>query len=391
MAPRHGDLSVTLLAYTDCGVQVTPARFSKRRLFGYVSGSDSALPEQAQQRRITAMTIRVGINGFGRIGRQSMKAMLERHPQDIEVVAVNDLTDTQTNAHLLKYDSTYGRFPGEVEATEDTLIVNGHPIKVLAQRNPAEIPWGDLGVDIVVESTGFFTDAEKAAAHLKGGAKKVIISAPAKGEDITIVLGVNEQTYNPEKHNIISNASCTTNCLAPTVKVLNDTFGIEYGLMNTIHSYTNDQRILDQVHKDLRRARSAGANIIPTTTGAARALALVIPELKGRFDGMSLRVPTITVSVVDFVATLRQGVTKEAVNAAFKEAARGALSGILDITEEPLVSSDFRGDSHSAIVDGLSTMVVGNNMVKVIAWYDNEWGYSCRVADLTDYIGKKGF
>ncbi len=337
------------------------------------------------------MTIRVGINGFGRIGRQSMKAMLERHPQDIEVVAVNDLTDTQTNAHLLKYDSTYGRFPGEVEATEDTLIVNGHPIKVLAQRNPAEIPWGDLGVDIVIESTGFFTDAEKAAAHLKGGAKKVIISAPAKGEDITIVLGVNEQMYNPERHNIISNASCTTNCLAPTVKVLNDTFGIEYGLMNTIHSYTNDQRILDQVHKDLRRARSAGANIIPTTTGAARALALVIPELKGRFDGMSLRVPTITVSVVDFVATLRQGVTKEAVNAAFKEAARGALRGILDITEEPLVSSDFRGDSHSAIVDGLSTMVVGNNMVKVIAWYDNEWGYSCRVADLTDYIGKKGF
>ncbi len=337
------------------------------------------------------MTIRVGINGFGRIGRQSMKAMLERHPQDIEVVAVNDLTDTQTNAHLLKYDSTYGRFPGEVEATEDTLIVNGHPIKVLAQRNPAEIPWGDLGVDIVIESTGFFTDADKAAAHLKGGAKKVIISAPAKGEDITIVLGVNEQMYNPERHNIISNASCTTNCLAPTVKVLNDTFGIEYGLMNTIHSYTNDQRILDQVHKDLRRARSAGANIIPTTTGAARALALVIPELKGRFDGMSLRVPTITVSVVYFVATLRQGVTKEAVNAAFKEAARGALSGILDITEEPLVSSDFRGDSHSAIVDGLSTMVVGNNMVKVIAWYDNEWGYSCRVADLTDYIGKKGF
>ena len=336
------------------------------------------------------MTIRVGINGFGRIGRQSMKAMLERHPQDIEVVAVNDLTDTQTNAHLLKYDSTYGRFPGEVEATEDTLIVNGHPIKVLAQRNPAEIPWGDLGVDIVIESTGFFTDADKAAAHLKGGAKKVIISAPAKGEDITIVLGVNEQMYNPERHNIISNASCTTNCLAPTVKVLNDTFGIEYGLMNTIHSYTNDQRILDQVHKDLRRARSVGVNIIPTTTGAARALALVIPELKGRFDGMSLRVPTITVSVVDFVATLRQGVTKEAVNAAFKEAAAGALSGILDITEEPLVSSDFRGDSHSAIVDGLSTMVVGNNMVKVIAWYDNEWGYSCRVADPGTAIGCRG-
>ena len=337
------------------------------------------------------MTIRVGINGFGRIGRQSMKAMLERHPQDIEVVAVNDLTDTKTNAHLLKYDSTYGRFPGEVEATENSLIVNGHPIQVLAQRNPAEIPWGDLGVDIVIESTGFFTDADKAAAHLRGGAKKVIISAPAKGEDITIVLGVNENMYDPQKDNIISNASCTTNCLAPTVKVLNDTFGIEYGLMNTIHSYTNDQRILDQVHKDLRRARSAGANIIPTTTGAARALALVIPELKGRFDGMSLRVPTITVSVVDFVATLRQDVTKESVNEAFKEAANGALNGILAITEEPLVSSDFRGDPHSATVDGLSTMVVGNNMVKVIAWYDNEWGYSCRVADLTDYIGKKGF
>ncbi|HLI09066.1 MAG TPA: type I glyceraldehyde-3-phosphate dehydrogenase [Ktedonobacteraceae bacterium] len=337
------------------------------------------------------MTIRVGINGFGRIGRQSMKAMLERHPQDIEVVAVNDLTDTKTNAHLLKYDSTYGRFPGEVEATENSLIVNGHPILVLAQRNPAEIPWGDLGVDIVIESTGLFTDADKASAHLKGGAKKVIISAPAKGEDITIVLGVNEDMYNPEKHNIISNASCTTNCLAPTVKVLNDTFGIEYGLMNTIHSYTNDQRILDQVHKDLRRARSAGANIIPTTTGAARALALVIPELKGRFDGMSLRVPTITVSVVDFVATLRKETTKEAINEAFREAAAGPLNGILAITDEPLVSSDFRGDSHSSTVDALSTMVEGGRMAKVIAWYDNEWGYSCRVADLTDYIGKKGF
>jgi glyceraldehyde 3-phosphate dehydrogenase len=337
------------------------------------------------------MTIRVGINGFGRIGRQSMKAMLERHPQDIEVVAVNDLTDTKTNAHLLKYDSTYGRFPGEVEATENSLIVNGHPILVLAQRNPAEIPWGDLGVDIVIESTGLFTDADKAAAHLKGGAKKVIISAPAKGEDITIVMGVNENMYNPEKHNVISNASCTTNCLAPTVKVLNDTFGIEYGLMNTIHSYTNDQRILDQVHKDLRRARSAGANIIPTTTGAARALALVIPELKGRFDGMSLRVPTITVSVVDFVATLRKETTKEAINEAFREAAAGPLNGILAITDEPLVSSDFRGDSHSSTVDALSTMVEGGRMAKVIAWYDNEWGYSCRVADLTDYIGKKGF
>jgi glyceraldehyde 3-phosphate dehydrogenase len=336
------------------------------------------------------MTLRVGINGFGRIGRQSMKAMLERYPQDIEVVAVNDLTDTQTNAHLLKYDSTYGRFPGEVEATEDSLIVNGHHIKVLSQRDPAQIPWGDLGVQVVIESTGFFTDADKAAAHLKGGAKKVIISAPAKGEDITIVLGVNDNMYDPAKHTIISNASCTTNCLAPTAKVLNDAFGIERGLMNTIHSYTNDQRILDQVHKDLRRARSAGANIIPTTTGAARALALVIPELKGRFDGMSLRVPTITVSVVDFVATLRKETSRDAVNATFAEAAAGPLKGILDITEEPLVSTDFRGDSHSSIVDGLSTMVLGGNMVKIIAWYDNEWGYSSRVADLAHFVGQKG-
>ena len=337
------------------------------------------------------MTLRVGINGFGRIGRQSMKAMLERYPRDIEIVAINDLTDTKTNAHLLKYDSTYGRFPGEVEATPEALVVNGHSIKVISQRDPAQIPWGDLGVQLVIESTGFFTDADKAAAHLKGGAKKVIISAPAKGEDLTIVLGVNDNMYDPAKHNIISNASCTTNCLAPTAKVLNDTFGIEYGLMNTIHSYTNDQRILDQVHKDLRRARTAGANIIPTSSGAAIALALVIPELKGRFDGMSLRVPTVTVSVVDFVATTRKDVTRDSINAAFKEAASGALNGILDYNEEPLVSTDYRGDSHSSIVDGLSTMVLGKNMVKVIAWYDNEWGYSSRVADLANFIGQKGF
>lgn len=336
------------------------------------------------------MTTRVGINGFGRIGRQSLKAMLERYPRDLEVVAVNDLTDTKTNAHLLKYDSTYGHFPGEVEATADSLIVNGHNIKVLSQRDPAQIPWSDLGVSIVIESTGLFTDASKAAAHLKGGAKKVIISAPAKGEDLTIVLGVNEDMYDPSKHNIISNASCTTNCLAPTAKVLNDAFGIERGLMDTIHSYTNDQRILDQVHKDLRRARSAGTNIIPTTTGAARALALVIPELKGRFDGMSLRVPTITVSVVDFVATIRKEATKDAINDAFKQAANGSLKGILGYTDEPLVSSDFRGDSHSGIVDGLSTMVLGGNMVKIMSWYDNEWGYSCRVADLTNFIAQKG-
>ena len=337
------------------------------------------------------MAIRVGINGFGRIGRQSMKAMLERYPRDLEVVAVNDLTDTKTNAHLLKYDSTYGRFPGEVEATPDALVVNGHSIKVLSQRDPAQIPWGDLGIDLVIESTGFFTDAEKAAAHLKGGAKKVIISAPAKGEDLTIVLGVNDTMYDPKKHNIISNASCTTNCLAPTAKVLNDSFGIERGLMNTIHSFTNDQRILDQVHKDLRRARTAGANIIPTTTGAARALALVIPELKGRFDGMSLRVPTVTVSVVDFVATVRKETTSAEINAAFQAAANGPLKGILAYTDEPLVSSDFRGDSHSSIVDGLSTMVSGGTMVKILAWYDNEWGYSSRVADLAHFIGEKGF
>ncbi len=343
-----------------------------------------------QRKRGNNMTIRVGINGFGRIGRQSLKAILDRHSSDLEVVAINDLTDTQTNAHLLKYDSTYGRFPGEVEATKNALIVNGHKLQVIAQKDPAQIPWADLGVQVVIESTGFFTDAAKAAAHLQAGAKKVIISAPAKGEDLTIVLGVNDHMYNPEKHHIISNASCTTNCLAPTAKVLNDTFGIERGLMNTVHSYTNDQRILDQVHKDLRRARAAAANIIPTTTGAARALALVIPELKGRFDGMSLRVPTVTVSVVDFVITTRKEASVETVNNAFKEAAAGPLKGILDYTEEPVVSSDFRGDAHSAIVDGLSTMVLGGNMIKVIAWYDNEWGYSNRVADLAHFIAQKG-
>jgi glyceraldehyde 3-phosphate dehydrogenase len=336
------------------------------------------------------MAIRVGINGFGRIGRQSLKAILDHHSNDLDVVAINDLTDTKTNAHLLKYDSTYGRFPGEVEATADSLIVNGHKLQVIAQRDPAQIPWADLGVQVVIESTGFFTDADKAAAHLQAGAKKVIISAPAKGEDLTVVLGVNDHVYDPQKHHIISNASCTTNCLAPTAKVLNDTFGIERGLMNTIHSYTNDQRILDQVHKDLRRARAAASNIIPTTTGAARALALVIPELKGRFDGMSLRVPTVTVSVVDFVITTRKEASVEAVNNAFKEAAAGPLKGILDYTEEPLVSTDFRGDAHSSIVDGLSTMVLGGNMIKVIAWYDNEWGYSNRVADLAHFIAQKG-
>ncbi|MGZ3582648.1 MAG: type I glyceraldehyde-3-phosphate dehydrogenase [Ktedonobacterales bacterium] len=335
------------------------------------------------------MAIRVGINGFGRIGRQSLKAMLDRHPNDLEVVAINDITDTETNAHLFRYDTTYGRFPGTVEVAENDIVINGKRIKVFAQKDPAQIPWGEVGAQIVVESTGFFTDADKASAHLRDTVRKVIISAPAKGEDITIVLGVNQEKYDPAKHNIISNASCTTNCLAPAAKVIFDNFGIEKGLMTTVHSYTNDQRILDVVHKDLRRARAAAANIIPTSTGAARALALVIPELKGKFDGFSLRVPTITVSVVDFVAQLNKPTTRDEVNDAFKKAAAGPMNGILDYTDEPLVSSDFRGDPHSSIIDGQSTMMVGDNFLKVIAWYDNEWGYSSRVADLTSFVGER--
>jgi glyceraldehyde 3-phosphate dehydrogenase len=335
------------------------------------------------------MAIRVGINGFGRIGRQSLKAMIDRHPDDIEVVGINDITDTETNAHLFRYDSTYGRFPGKVEVVDNDIVIEGKRIKVFAQKEPSEIPWSDVGAQLVVESTGFFTDGPKAAAHLKGTVKKVIISAPAKGEDITIVLGVNQDTYDPARHHIISNASCTTNCLAPAAKVIFDTFGIEKGLMTTVHSYTNDQRILDVVHKDLRRARAAAQNIIPTTTGAARALALVIPELKGKFDGFSLRVPTATVSVVDFVATLSRPASVAAVNEAFQSAADGKLNGILGITYEPLVSSDFRGDSRSSIVDAESTMMVGDDFLKVVAWYDNEWGYSCRVADLTSFIGER--
>jgi glyceraldehyde 3-phosphate dehydrogenase len=336
------------------------------------------------------MAIRVGINGFGRIGRQSLKAMLERYSAQIEVVAINDLTDTETNAHLFRYDSTYGRFDGKVEVLDNNdLVINGKHIKVFQQRDPAQIPWGDLGAQIVVESTGFFTDASKAKAHLHDSVKKVIISAPAKGEDITIVLGVNEDKYDPATQNIISNASCTTNCLAPAAKVIQDAYGIDRGMMTTVHSYTNDQRLLDVVHSDLRRARAAAQNIIPTSTGAARALALVMPELKGRFDGFSLRVPTATVSVVDFVALINKPATVDAVNDAFKQAAAGKMNGILDYTDEPLVSSDFRGDAHSSIIDGLSTMVLGDNMVKVIAWYDNEWGYSSRVADLTNFVGER--
>ena len=319
--------------------------------------------------------------------------MLERYPQDLEVVAVNDITDSETNAHLFRYDSTYGRFNGTAEVAGNDLVVNGRRVTVFAQPDPCTIPWEDVGTQIVVESTGRFTIAEKARAHLHGSVRKVIISAPlhstATGQDTTIVLGVNEQTYDPAKHNIISNASCTTNCLAPTAKVIHDTFGIEQGVMTTVHAYTNDQRLLDVVHKDLRRARAAAQNIIPTTTGAARALALVIPELEGRFDGLSLRVPTATVSIVDFVATVRRPATREAINDAFKKAAAGDLKGILAYTEEPLVSSDFRGDDHSAIVDGLSTQALGDHLVKVLAWYDNEWGYSCRVADLTQFIAQR--
>ncbi len=334
------------------------------------------------------MTVRVGINGFGRIGRQSLKALIERAP-DVEVVAVNDLVDTKTNAHLFKHDSTYGAYPGEVSHTDDGIVIDGHEIKVLQFKDPAQLPWGDLGVDIVVESTGIFTDADKAGAHLQAGAKKVIISAPAKNEDITIVLGVNEGKYDPASHHIISNASCTTNCLAPAAKVVHDRWTIRRGLMNTIHSYTNDQRILDVAHKDPRRARAAGLNIIPTTTGAAKALALVIPDLKGKFDGFSLRVPTPTVSVVDFTAELDKDVTLDELNAAFREEAEGSLKGILGASDEPLVSTDFRGDSRSSIIDLDSNMVLGGNFVKVIAWYDNEWGYSCRVADLTKFVADR--
>jgi glyceraldehyde 3-phosphate dehydrogenase len=336
------------------------------------------------------MPVKVGINGFGRVGRQVFKAIRDYHGSALEVVAVNDLTDPKTNAHLLKYDSNYGVFPAHIEAREDAILVDGQTVKVLAQRDPGSIPWGDFGVEIVVEATGLFTDAQKAVAHTQAGVKKVIITAPAKNEDLTVVLGVNEEMYDPQKHTVISNASCTTNCIAPVVKVLHDKFGIQKGFMTTIHAYTNDQVILDTVHKDLRRARAAALNIIPTTTGAARAVTVVMPALKGRLDGMAFRVPTSTVSVCDFVATLEKAVTKEEANRAFKEAASEPLRGILAYTEEPLVSIDFKGNPASSIVDGLATMVVGDNMVKVLAWYDNEWGYACRTGDLCSYIAQKG-
>ena len=336
------------------------------------------------------MVTRIGINGFGRIGRQVLRAILERHPDKLSVAAVNDLTNAKTNAHLLKYDSTYGRYPGTVEATDDALIVDGKEIKVLEERDPASLPWGDLGVDIVIESTGLFTDAPKAADHVRAGAKKVIISAPAKGEDFMVVLGGNDDRYDPKSHHVMSNASCTTNSVAPMMKVLNDAFTVRRGLMNTIHSYTNDQHILDQFHSDLRRARSAATNIIPTTTGAARACGVVIPELQGKIHGMSLRVPTATVSVIDLVADLGRKVTVEEVNSAFKEAAQGPLKGILEYADEPLVSSDFIGNTHSCLYDSLATMVMDGDMVKVLGWYDNEWGYSCRTADLAAFLVDRG-
>jgi glyceraldehyde 3-phosphate dehydrogenase len=336
------------------------------------------------------VTTKIGINGFGRVGRLTLKAINQYHNGKLEVAAINDLTDTKTNAHLLKWDSTYGPYPGKVEATEDSIIVDGKKVKVLAERNPGNIPWQDYGVDIVIESTGLFTDATKAAAHLQGGVKKVLISAPARNEDITIVLGVNENQYIPDKHNIISNASCTTNCIAPVVKVLHQSFGISKGLMTTIHAYTNDQRLLDMFHRDLRRARAAALNIVPTTTGAARAVTQVIPELKGRLHGLAFRIPVATVSIVDFVADLDKEVTVEQVNQAFQAAADGPLAGILEYCQEELVSMDFKGNPASSIVDAPSTMVIGGNMVKVLAWYDNEWGYSCRLADLANYVADKG-
>jgi len=336
------------------------------------------------------MATRVGINGFGRIGRLAMKAIIQRCGGKAEVAAVNDLTDAKTNAHLFKYDSNYGIYAGKVEAKDDRIVIDGSEIKVLAERDPAKIPWRDYGVDIVIESTGLFTQASKAAAHLQGGAKKVIISAPAQEEDISIVLGVNEGQYDPSKHRIISNGSCTTNCIAPVVKVLHQNFGIVHGLMTTVHAYTNDQKILDVFHRDLRRARAAATNIIPTTTGAARVVGVVIPELQGKLHGIALRVPTSVVSIVDFVADLKRKVSSEEINDAFRKAADGELKGILEYCNEPLVSSDFKGNPASSIFDALSTMVIDGNLIKVLAWYDNEWGYSCRLADLVVYIVKKG-
>ncbi len=338
------------------------------------------------------MTTKVGINGFGRIGRQVLKSMIERAGDALEVVAINDLFDAKTNAHLFKYDSTYGQYPGTVEVDGNDLVIDGRKVRVFAERDPGKLPWGDLGIEIVVESTGVFTDASVRPgprSHIDAGAKKVVISSPAKNEDKTLVLGVNDQEYDPDKHDVVSNASCTTNCLAPAAKIVHDTYGIVKALMTTVHAFTNDQRILDLAHKDLRRARTASANIIPTSTGAARALSLVIPELKGKFDGYALRVPVVTVSVVDFTAIVERPADAAELNAAFKAAADGPLKGILGYCEEPLVSSDFRGASRSSIIDAALTKVMDGNMVKVVTWYDNEWGYSCRTVDLARMIAAK--
>jgi len=336
------------------------------------------------------MAIKVGINGFGRIGRLLYRAAIERNAK-IDFVAINDLADAQTNAHLLKYDSVHGRFPGTVEAQSDKLVVNGKPLKVLSQRDPATLPWKDLGVYMAVESTGLFTDRESASKHLQAGAKKVLISAPAKNPDVTVVIGVNEKNYDPEKHNILSNASCTTNCLAPVSKVLADNFGLEKAFMTTTHSYTNDQKVQDIMHKDLRRARAAAVNIIPTSTGAAKAIGEVLPSCSGKMNGISLRVPTPDVSIVDLTAILGKEVTVEDINAAMKEAANGPMKGILEYTEDPIVSSDVLHSTASAVFDAQSTMVMGNksNFVKVLAWYDNEWGFSCRMVELIEMVGKK--
>ncbi len=335
------------------------------------------------------MAIRIGINGFGRIGRLALRAIREHYPNDVDVVAFNDLGDLDTMAHLFKYDSNYGRYPGTVEKKDGALVIDGDVLKALAERDPAKLPWGDLGCDIVIESTGRFTDRESAGKHIEGGAKKVIISAPAKNEDITICLGVNEEKYDPAKHHVVSNASCTTNCLAPAAKVVSDSFGIEHALMTTIHSYTNDQVLLDFPHKDMRRARAAAVSMIPTTTGAAKAVALVIPELKGKFDGLSIRVPTPTVSLVDFVAVLNKPTTTADMIAAFDAAAAGRMNGILAVSKEPLVSIDFRGDSHSSTIDAMSSQVLDGTLAKVVTWYDNEWGYSCRIADLVKFMGDR--
>lgn len=336
------------------------------------------------------MATRVAINGFGRIGRLVLRTILQRYKKDLAVVAVNDMADLHTNAHLFRYDSTYGIYPGTVEAGEGMIRIDGDNIAVHNQKDPARLPWKQLGVDIVIESTGVFTDGAQVKAHLDAGAKKAIITAPATHEDITVVLGVNDSQYNPRQHHIVSNASCTTNCLAPVAKVLHDTFGVERGLMTTVHAYTNDQRILDLMHKDLRRARAAATNIVPTSTGAAKAIGLVMPELKGKLHGLSLRVPTPTVSVVDLVVNLKKPASVDNINKALKNAASGKMAGYLAYSDEPLVSSDFRGNPASSIVDGLSTVVLEEKMAKVLSWYDNEWGYSCRVADLAILMAQKG-